>query len=290
MATDTPSHPPRRGMLVVVAAAIAVVVAVALIVASQLSSGSDDGAGDRAAAVTAAAPAATTAAATPSTAAEAPATSAAAAGATTGSDAAGQASAAASTLPYVEDVQKLLAGIPQDGTILGDPNAPVTITEYADLRCPSCRSWETGQLDTLLQGPIKSGDAKLDLQVLSILGPDSDRAATGGWAAEAQNKLWPFAMLWYYNQGPESEAYATDDYQRAIAAGAGLDVQQFDQARADPATAAKAQAAYDAAVAAGFGGTPAFVVSGPGGTFPFVDGRVPTADTVIDAVKQAAGS
>ena len=102
-------------------------------------------------------------------------------------------------------MQKLLAGIPQDGTILGDPDAPVTITEYADLRCPSCRAWETGQLETLLDGPIKSGQAKLDLQVLSILGPDSDRAAVGGWAAEAQDKLWPFAMLWYYNQGPESE-------------------------------------------------------------------------------------
>ena len=96
-------------------------------------------------------------------------------------------------------------------------------------------------------------------------------------------------MLWYYNQGPESEEYATDDYQRAIAAGAGLDVAQFDQARADPATAAKAQAAYDAATAAGFGGTPAFVVSGPGGTFPFVDGRVPTADTVIDGRQAGRG-
>ena len=171
---------PRRGVLIVVAAALAVVVAVALIVASQLSSDDKgDDAGDRAAAVTrrravrdAPPPP------TPSTASEAPAASTAQ-GATTGGDAAGQASAAASTLPYVEDVQKLLAGVPQNGTILGDPNAPVTITEYADLRCPSCRSWETGQLETLLDGPIKSGEAKLDLQVLSILGPDSDRAAVG---------------------------------------------------------------------------------------------------------------
>ena len=289
MATDAPSPTPRRGLLIVVAAALAVVVAVALIVASQLSSDDGDDAGDRAAAVSAAAPSTTTAAETPSTASEAPAASTAE-GATTSGDTAGQASAAASTLPYVEDVQKLLAGIPQSGTILGDPDAPVTITEFADLRCPSCRSWETGQLETLLDGPVKSGEAKLDLQVLSILGPDSDRAAVGAWAAEGQDKLWPFAMLWYYNQGPESEEYATDDYQRAIAAGAGLDVAQFDQARADPATAAKAQAAYDAATAAGFGGTPAFVVSGPGGTFPFVDGRVPTADTVIEAVKQATGA
>jgi protein-disulfide isomerase len=109
----------------------------------------------------------------------------------------------------------------------------------------------------------------------------------GGWAAEAQNALYPFAMLWYFNQGPESEQYATDDYQHAIAAGAGLDLTRFDQDRASPATQAKADAALAAARAAGFTGTPTFVVSGPGGKVPFLD-RVPTADTVAQAVAKVA--
>ena len=31
-----------------------------------------------------------------------------------------------------------LKGIPQNGFVLGDPNAPVTLVEYIDLQCPIC--------------------------------------------------------------------------------------------------------------------------------------------------------
>src|SRR5690606_26602249 len=132
-----------------------------------------------------------------------------------------------------------------------------------------------------------TGRVKVDLQIVSILGPDSDRAATGGWAAVRQDRVWPFAMLWYFNQGPESEEYATDEFQRAIAAGAGLDVEQFDADRAE--TGEDAEAALRRAEEAGFQGTPAFVVSGPGGTIPFVEGGVPTAEDLLDAAEQLQG-
>jgi protein-disulfide isomerase len=281
MSTKTPSSPPRRRLLLLGAAGVAVLVAVVLIVVSQLSDDEDSG-GDRAAAVTQAAPttaAETAPAASEATAAETGTPAETSAGATT----------VASTLPYVEEVQTLLAGLQQDGTILGDPAAPVTVVEFADLRCPVCRLWDTQELPILLDEAVRPGTAKIDLQVVSILGPDSDRAAEGAWAAVAQNKLWPFSMLWFFNQGPETEEYATDEYQRAIAAGAGLDVEQFDRDRAGSEAADQAAAALQRARDAQFQGTPAFVVTGPGGTFPFVEGNVPTAQTLLDAVEQARG-
>ncbi len=36
------------------------------------------------------------------------------------------------------DAAALFAGIPEHGGVLGDPSAPVTVTEYVDLQCPIC--------------------------------------------------------------------------------------------------------------------------------------------------------
>ena len=38
----------------------------------------------------------------------------------------------------VAAVDSMLTGIPQSGATLGNPNAPVTMTYYADLECPIC--------------------------------------------------------------------------------------------------------------------------------------------------------
>ena len=39
----------------------------------------------------------------------------------------------------VAETRTTFAGIPQDGTTLGDPEAPMVLTEFIDLQCFSCR-------------------------------------------------------------------------------------------------------------------------------------------------------
>ena len=44
-----------------------------------------------------------------------------------------------------QQANTLFAGIPQEGNVLGDPDAPVTIEEYIDLQCPFCQRFsQTG--------------------------------------------------------------------------------------------------------------------------------------------------
>src|SRR5437764_6257679 len=38
-------------------------------------------------------------------------------------------------------VDSQLKGIPQNGTVLGDPKARVTIVEFGDLKCPICKAF-----------------------------------------------------------------------------------------------------------------------------------------------------
>ncbi|MEV4423103.1 thioredoxin domain-containing protein, partial [Patulibacter sp. NPDC049589] len=42
----------------------------------------------------------------------------------------------------VTETKALLAGVTQYGTLLGAPDAPVTIHEFADVKCPACQQFE----------------------------------------------------------------------------------------------------------------------------------------------------
>jgi protein-disulfide isomerase len=57
----------------------------------------------------------------------------------------------------------LLAPTPQD-RILGQPDAPITIVEYASLTCPHCAHFDTAVLPKLKEKWIDSGKAKLILR------------------------------------------------------------------------------------------------------------------------------
>src|SRR4051812_37260892 len=55
---------------------------------------------------------------------------------TSGEDAPSAGTRDASGLVGAAETRSMLSGIPQSGTVLGDPQAPVTLVEYADLQCP----------------------------------------------------------------------------------------------------------------------------------------------------------
>src|SRR6478752_10478836 len=101
-------------------------------------------------------------------------------------------SATASKLPDAADVQQLLAGIPQNGTVLGKPSAPVTVITYVDLQCPFCRQFETEAMPTILTKYVRSGKAKIESRPIAFIGPDSSTGRTAALAAAKQNKMFNF--------------------------------------------------------------------------------------------------
>ena len=125
-------------------------------------------------------------------------------------------------LEGTSEVARELRGIPQSGTVLGDPGAKVSIVEFGDLQCPACREFSLTVAPQLISGPVASGDAKYEFRQRTIIGGDSVPAAKAALAAGEQGRYWQFIDLFYRNQGTENSGYVTDQFLEAIAKGAGV--------------------------------------------------------------------
>src|SRR5215207_177513 len=109
----------------------------------------------------------------------------------------------------VTPAASIFAGIPEHDGVLGDPKAPLTVTEYLDLQCPVCQQASQSTLPALVRDYVRTGKVKLQARALHFIGPDSTRAARVAAGAERQGKLWPFLETFYANQGSENSGYAT---------------------------------------------------------------------------------
>jgi protein-disulfide isomerase len=186
-----------------------------------------------------------------------------------------------SDAPAQAETQDTLEGIPQEGVSLGDPDAPATLIEFADLQCPFCAEFATGELPGVVDQYVRSGDLRLELRLLAFIGPDSERARQVANAAALQNKLWNYTDLFFANQGAENSGYATDAFlQRLARQTPGLDVDRLAEDYASAPAEALSRQAERLARRLGVTGTPAFYLARGGGEPEQIE---------IDALGEALG-
>jgi protein-disulfide isomerase len=152
----------------------------------------------------------------------------------------------------------LVDDMAQSGTVLGSPDANVTLLQYEDIQCPFCRTYTRDAFPSIVEQYVKSGQLKIDFRGLEFLGEDSNEALRLVLAAARQDRAWQVVELLYERQGAENSGWVTDELLRAIATDAGLDV---EQALADaPSTEITQEIAAlaDEATARNVTGTPAF--------------------------------
>ncbi len=154
----------------------------------------------------------------------------------------------------------LFNGIPEHNGVLGDPNAPVTVTEFVDLQCPICAEASRTTLPPLVRDYVRTGKVKLEARTLHFIGPDSVRAARVAAGAEQQGRLWPFLEAFYAAQKSENSGYVTDDFLRTVASDSGVNAGKA-LAYADTAAAQKPLAQANAEASRhGIDATPTFTV------------------------------
>ena len=168
---------------------------------------------------------------------------------------------AASPPAPAPQASSLFAGIEEHDGVLGDPKAPLTVTEYVDLQCPVCAAASRDTLPALLRDYVRTGKVKLDARTLHFIGPDSERAARVAAGAERQGRLWPFLEAFYAAQGEENSGYVTDDFLRSVADAAGVDAGAALKAADTPAAQQRLNRANADAQALGIDATPTFTVA-----------------------------
>lgn len=161
------------------------------------------------------------------------------------------------------EVNRLLAGIPQQGMLLGDPKAPATLIEFGDLQCPVCAGYAKEILPPIIETQVKKGEVKLQFRNFTIIGEESIPAGAAALAAGEQGRGWHYIELFYRNQGAERSGYVTDEFMEAVAIAAGIEhLGKWNQDRRK--LAGEVEKTTEEAKKFGFSGTPTFLVNGPG--------------------------
>jgi len=69
---------------------------------------------------------------------------------------------------------------------IGDPDAPVTLVEYGDFKCPSCNSFHHQAGQRIREEYVDTGKINIEFRNYPFIGPDSGRAARGAYCANSQ--------------------------------------------------------------------------------------------------------
>ncbi len=147
------------------------------------------------------------------------------------------------------------------GYVLGSPDAPVEITEFADYQCPYCQTFAILQMPAIQERLIKTGrlrfryrDYPLEMHNFSRL------AAHAAACADDQKKYWPMHDRIYEGQG--DWAFSTDagSIFRKYAGEVGLDAGAYDQCMKSAKFAGRVQASFDLAQRYGVNSTPTLMI------------------------------
>jgi protein-disulfide isomerase len=168
-----------------------------------------------------------------------------------------------------KEVTTLLAGIPQSGNSLGSSTAPVTLQYFGDLECPICKKFTLGALPPLIRHWVREGKLRIEYRNLETATREPETFKTqqaAALAAGKQAKLWNYVETFYHEQGAEDTGYVTEQYLRNLAEQVpGLNLARWTRERTKPEYASTIEADAQASNAAGFTGTPSFLIGHTGG-------------------------
>ena len=149
------------------------------------------------------------------------------------------------------------------GYLVGSPDAPVEVSEFADFQCPACENFETIQFPAVQQQLISTGQVRWRYRDFPLeMHPHARVASHAGACASEQNKFWEMKQVIYARQTEWSPVRNAAGKFSEYAKEVGLDVGQYDECMKSAKFAGRIQASVDEGKKLGVNGTPTFLIGG----------------------------
>jgi protein-disulfide isomerase len=169
----------------------------------------------------------------------------------------------------------------EDGTAMGDPNAPVLIEVYEDFQCPACQIYSNDVEPLVTENHVASGEVYYVFRQYPFLddrapSKESDQAANASMCAAEQDSFWDYHDILFANWNGENQGSFSDKRLLAFAETLGLDMEAFTACFEENRYQEEIEADLAAGNAADVQGTPSVLVNGE----LVKPGFVPTYDDI----------
>lgn len=152
---------------------------------------------------------------------------------------------------------------------MGDPNAPVKVSEFMDFQCPYCQRYSQGTEPQIVDAYVKTGKVFYTVRsagnwVSGNIGQgstESQDSAMSAYCAADQNKYWEMHDALFTNVLGEDAGSFTPRRLQAIAQGIGLDMSAFNSCFSSQKYLNQVNQDFQDAQAAGIQGTPFFEIT-----------------------------
>ena len=115
----------------------------------------------------------------------------------------------------------------QGSTILGNPNAKITIVEFGDYQCTFCYKFHDETMKKINEVYIKTENVNFIYKDFPLNGKQSILASEASYCAQKQNKFWEYHDILYNNWGGENTGWITEKVLLGFAKNLELNLDDF---------------------------------------------------------------
>jgi protein-disulfide isomerase len=190
----------------------------------------------------------------------------------------------------INQVTPVAYNVPENGTSLGDPNAPVKMDVWEDFQCSGCYYYTTNIEAQVLQTFVETGKVYYTFHYYPFIdggSGESHDAADAAACAAAQNRFWDFHAIAYANWLGENSGSFTKARLQAFAQAIGLDMNAFNSCYDANTYASTIQNDVTAGDQIGVPPTPGLFVDGKAVVSSSGPNYIPSFDDISNVINTA---